>query len=590
MAEKVSRRRFLVAGGAAAISAVVFGVAGYYIGSTSVPPVKETVTRTLTQTVTERATTTVTAAGATTTITAPGATTTVTAPPVTSTVTVTQTVTTTATTVATPKLSRVIIAWPFEIVTLHPYKFSRNMPSESPMDAIYDRFLSQDINLKIQPGVIEKYEWSPDKSRLDLTVRRGIKFHDGTDLTAEDVAYSLEVMKTGAYGAAVWANLDPIEVASPTLVKATLKKYDPSLIAWLTFLDAFVIPKAYWEKVGPDEFAKKPIGSGPYKVKSYKPGLLELTAFEDYWRGAPVIKEVVFKEVLDPRSRAVEVEAGTSDFTIAVDVADYDRLAALPHLSGKKAFVTDVAILMIPTYYPETGDENVRLAMHYAIDKEALVRDVLLGFGRPVSTTEAPGYMAYDPNYVFPYDPAKAKELLAKSGYSTEKPVKITAATLKGNIPRDYEVMQAIVAMWKKVGIEASLEVITLAQHFEMRNTGKMKHVHLYPWSNATGDPVNSVGHSQWPNAPFSTWRGLKAANLTDYSGLMQQATDIIAPVFTEKDESLRIEKAKEAAKWVVEHGLVIPLYQLATPYLMKKEITYEPWPQGFVRPYYMRA
>jgi len=568
---KLSRRRFLGVSAAAAVGGVVGGiivgaVGGYLAGQSAAPPKTVTETKTLTQ------------AAQTVTVTQP------------TTITVTQTVTATTTAVTTPKLSRVIIAWPFEIVTLHPYKFSRNMPSESPMDAIYDRFLSQDINLKIQPGVIEKYEWmNPEKTRIDFTIRRGIKFHDGTDLTAEDVAFSFGVMKTGAY-ASTWGNMDVIEVASPTLVKVTLKQYDPSLVAWLTFLDAFAVPKAYWEKVGPDEFSKKPIGSGPYKVKSYKPGLLELAAFEEYWRGPPAIKEVVFKEVLDPRSRAVEVEAGTSDFTTAVDVADFDRLAGLPHLTGKKAFVTDVAILMIPTYYPETGDENVRLAMHYAIDKEALVRDVLLGFGRPVSTTEAPGYMAHDPNYVFPYDPAKAKELLAKSGYSAEKPVKITAATLKGNIPRDYEVMQAIVAMWKKVGIEASLEVITLAQHFELRNTGKMKHVHLYPWSNATGDPINAVGHSQWPNSPFATWRGLKAANLTDYSGLMQQATDVIAPVFTEKDEGVRIAKAKEAAKWVVEHGLVIPLYQLATPYLMKKEITYEPWPQGFVRPYYMKA
>jgi len=81
------------------------------------------------------------------------------------TLTVTQTVTATTTAVTTPKLPRVIIAWPFEIVTLHPYKFARNMPSESPMDVIYDRFLSQDINLKIQLGVIEKYDGALVKPR-----------------------------------------------------------------------------------------------------------------------------------------------------------------------------------------------------------------------------------------------------------------------------------------------------------------------------------------------------------------------------------------------------------------------------------------
>jgi ABC-type transport system substrate-binding protein len=177
---------------------VVGAVGGYLLGQSTA----QTTTVTQTKTVTQAAQT------VTTTVTQP------------TTITITQTVTATTTAVATPKLSRVIIAWPFEIVTLHPYKFSRNMPSESPMDAIYDRFLTQDINLKIQPGVIEKYEWmNPEKTRIDFTIRRGIKFHDGTELTAEDVAFSFNEMKKGAY-AATWGNMDVIDVASPTLVKS----------------------------------------------------------------------------------------------------------------------------------------------------------------------------------------------------------------------------------------------------------------------------------------------------------------------------------------------------------------------------------
>ncbi|MEM0349607.1 MAG: ABC transporter substrate-binding protein [Candidatus Caldarchaeum sp.] len=563
MADKSTRRNFLSTVGVGVASAVIFGVGGYLLGSSGSRVIERTVTQAA-QTATVTRTQTVTQTLPTTVIS-----------------------TVTETAVARP--TRLVIAWPFEIVTLNPYRFSRNIPVESPMAAIYDRFLSQTRDLLQVPGVVENWEWGSEKTSLDLRIRQGIKFHDGTELTAEDVAFSLQTMKTppNAY-AGVWGVVSDIQVVNPSLVRLTLSRYDPSIIAWMGFLDAFVVPKHVWERVGPDEFGKNPVGSGPYKVKSYKPGILELERFDDYWRGAAPIREVVFKEVLDPRSRAVEVEAGTSDYTLEVDLSDFQRLSNLEGLRGVSQPVTDVAILMIPTYYPETGDENVRLAMHHAIDKEAIVKNILQGHGRVVHTTEAPGYRAYDPDFRFPYDPEKATELLARSGYSKSNPVRITAATFRGSFPRDYEVMQAIVAMWAEVGIEAELEVITIAQHFEMRNTGQMKHAHFYVWSNATGDPINSVGHSQWPNSPFSTWRGLKAASLTDYSGLMNQATEVLNPVFLEKDEERRIAAARQAARWVVEKGLVIPLYQLAQLHIMKKEVNYDPWPQGWVLPYYM--
>jgi peptide/nickel transport system substrate-binding protein len=565
MSQISSRRQFLTTIGAAAASAVIFGASGYLLGSAGTRVVERTVTQTQ--------------AGATATVTTTS----------TSTVTVPTTVTTTVRETVAAKPTRLVIAWPFEMVTLNPYRFSRNIPVESPMVAIYDRFLSQGRDLIQLPGVIESWEWDAEKTSLDLRVRQGIKFHDGIQLTAEDVAFSLQTMKTppNAY-AGVWGVISEINVISPTQVKLQLSRFDPSIIAWMGFLDAFVVPKHVWERVGPDEFGRNPVGSGPYKVKSFRPGILELERFDDYWRGAPSIREVVFKEVLDPRSRAVEVEAGTSDYTLEVDIADFDRLSKLETLRGVSQPVTDVAILMIPTYYPETGDQNVRLAMHYAINKRAIVDNILQGHGRVAHTTEAPGYRAYDPDFTFPYDPERASQLLSQSGYSKSNPVRITVATFKGSFPRDYEVMQAIVAMWAEVGIEAELEVITIAQHFEMRNTGTMKHAHYYVWSNATGDPINSVGYSQWPNSPFSTWRGLKAANLTDYSGLMGELTQVLNPVFLEKNEEARIAAARQGARYVVEKGLVIPLYQLAQLHIMKKEVQYDPWPQGWVLPYYM--
>ncbi len=489
------------------------------------------------------------------------------------------------------KRDTIVIAWTPEIGSLHPYKFNRNIPQESPQGAIFDHYIDQDRSLNYIPGVVEAWEQKPEGPSLDLRVRRNVKFHDGTTVSADDVAFGLEMAKRdGMAYAGVWRNIKAINKKDDYNLTLDLERYDPSFTVWLGFLDALLVSKAAWQSIGEDEYVKKPIASGPYKVKTYVGTTLELEAFEDYWKGPPPVKHVVFKEVLDPKSRAAEIEAGTSDFTLQVDLSDFPRLSGLPNLKGAQPTTTDVAQLFVAPYFEPFKDERVRLALHHSIDKEAIVRDVLLGFGQVLHTTEAPSYKAYDPNFKFPYDPQKAKDLLAAAGYSDSNPLKITFHATRGFVTRDFEISQAIVEMFRKVGVQTDLQTITVAQFFDFRSvSGGLAALAFYVWSNATADPINSLGFSQWPNSPFSAWSGLKRNNKTDYTGLMQQATDTITPVFTERDEAKRIETAKKAAQWVVERGLVMPLFQGAQPLVLNRKLDYSPYPQGWIRPEAMR-
>jgi peptide/nickel transport system substrate-binding protein len=166
----------------------------------------------------------------------------------------------------------------------------------------------------------------------------------------------------------------------------------------------------------------------------------------------------------------------------------------------------------------------------------------------------------------------------------------ITIGTTRGFRTRDYEVIQAVAAMLNNVGIRTEITTYTIPEFFDRRSRrGDLPALSLYYWSNSTAEPINSTGFSMWPNSPFSVWAGLKQAGKDDYTGLMQPALEKITPVFTEKDETKRIQLAKEAAIWVVEEGLVIPLYQVVVPYVMKRRLQYEPWPQGFILPQSMR-
>jgi len=476
------------------------------------------------------------------------------------------------------KKQAVTIAFPETITSLDPQPGSRNSPRESMYEAVFDRYLQQDRQLKYHPHIIEVWQWTGDKTGMDLKVRQGVKFHDGSDLTAEDVAFSMDRMRVTPPYKVVWEKIKEIQLRDRTSIHLDFARFDPSFPTWLGFLSSFILPKAYFTKVGPEEFARKPIGSGPYRVVSFTPGsTLVLEAFDKYWKGAPPIKRAVFKMVTDPTARVAEILSGSTDITSEVPVEEFGRLSAQPGLKAVKQPIADIATLYVNPRFAPFQKEEVRLAVHHAIDKKTLVEKVLLGFGNPMSTTEGSLYWAYDPSVTFPYDPARAKSLLQKAGYSPSNPLKLAAMTTKGVRAKDFEVVTAITQMWKDVGIEAELEIVTIPQWFQYRNnrTGEGKGLaplSLYFWSNPTGDPVSSVGFQLNVKGPFRVWESEDMAPLID-------------PIFEEKDEAKRIAGAKKAARYAVEKGYIIPLFQVVQPVVMKRELNYQPFPTGMLVP-----
>ena len=141
-----------------------------------------------------------------------------------------------------------------------------------------------------------------------------------------------------------------------------------------------------------------------------------------------------------------------------------------------------------------------------AVDKKAIVNQLLRGYGVPIETLLAPPYTGFDPEVTTPYDPEGAAALLAKSGYSREKPVEFKIQTTRGYIAKDYEVIQAIVGMWRRIGIRAEIEVYEIAKHFELRAQDQLAPAAFYNWGNSIGDPSTSTGHAMFGPSPHSTW------------------------------------------------------------------------------------
>jgi len=454
-----------------------------------------------------------------------------------------------------------------------------NPTIQSIYQSIFDPYIGQAPDLSFKSGLLTKWDWNADRTKIVMELRKGATWHDGSPVTPEDIVFSLQRAadsKTGNPIQFVWSKVNNYKTDGNTIT-GDVVEFEPALFKWMAFLTGYVLPKAYFEKVGAEGFEKAPIGSGPYKVDAFeRNAFLRLKAHPGYWGPKPAFDTVVFKFVTDPTSRVAEIESGGSDITFEIPYEEFDRLKAKSGLAGQTQPVSDIAMIFITDIEPML-DRNVRLAANHAIDKKSIVDRLLKGYGVPISTLEAPGYAAFDPSIKVAYDPELAKSLLAKSGYSPAKPVKFTIQTTRGFKPKDYEMVQAIVGMWRKVGIEATIEVYEIAQHFELRARHALAPSAFYNWGNAIGDPSTSTGFAMFGPSPHCAWKG-------------KDTIERIGPLWGEKDEAKRIAGWKAVDKYIAEEGEVIPLFQYVQPIIHKKGVKVVSQANGMILPQLVKS
>ncbi|TNF61359.1 MAG: peptide ABC transporter substrate-binding protein [Rhodobacteraceae bacterium] len=443
--------------------------------------------------------------------------------------------------------------------------------------SVFDLFIAQNTDLSFSPGLITAWGWNDDRTQIWMDVREGVTWHNGDPFTAEDVAWSLARAgnpETGNPIQFIWGKVDNI-VAEGNRVTANVKEYEPTFFKWMSFLTGYVMPKKYYETVGADGFEAAPIGTGPYKVDRFeRNAFVRLVANEDYWGGAPEFKTVTIKFVTDAASRVAEIESGNSHVTLEVPYEEFDRLKAKDGIEGVTTPISDIAMIFLNDIDVMT-DPNVRKAAAHAIDKPLIVERLLSGYGVPIDTLQTPDYAAYDPTIKVEYNPELAKELLAASGYSTENPVRFTIQTTRGFKPKDYEMVQAIVGLWRRVGIEAEIEVYEIAKHFELRAADQLAPAAFYNWGNSVGDPTTSTGFAMFGPSPHSVWDG-------------QETFDKILPLWGEPDEAKRIEGWKAVDRHIAENAEVIPLLQYVQPILHASGVKVTPHRSGALLPHLM--
>jgi peptide/nickel transport system substrate-binding protein len=464
------------------------------------------------------------------------------------------------------------IGWPSDVSSWDPVE--RTAPDSQPIfKLVFDQPVDQAPDLSIVPRLVTAWKQSDDGKTLTLDFRDDVHFHDGSLMTSEDFRYTFfERVKAGHKIdlASIWGRVTDIE--TPTATRAIMHFSDPfpTAVPWLAFLASYVVPKAYMEKVGVEGFRSKPVGTGPYKLVEYQlNSRIVLERNDDYFGPKPAIKRVIIEIIPDPSARAAAVESGHADLTISIPIREVSRLGALDGIASEVNPFTRVIMLYMRGDLA-FKDKNVRLAVHRAIDKQALSKAFYAGAARPLSVLATPGTPGYVENYSFAYDPAKAKELLAASGYSVDKPVKITFGTFNGQFPSDYDIARALVQMWKKVGIDAEIQVIDYSKFFELNRAAQLPEAMLYTWDNATGDPEIYIGYMLNPTLPFSAWKE-------------KELGDEVVALFGEADQAKRIAAYKDLNVRAVEYGAVVPLLQSVQTLARKKNLKYTKYENGWV-------
>lgn len=283
---------------------------------------------------------------------------------------------------------------------------------------IFDNLVTRDTKGEIVPQIAASWKYLDDTT-LEFQIRDDVTFHDGSKLTAEDVAYSINRIIDPALKSPQLSQFDQIEKAeatSPTVVKMTTKSPYPALLAQLVKLS--IVPKAYVEKVGNQEFNLNPIGSGPYKLEKWQKGIeTDLVANESYWRGKPPFPKVVFRAVADVATRVADLKTGKADL---IQNLSADQAVALKNESGIDVLsvaTERVGYIYINAEAGPTKDVRVRQAMAYAIDRQALIDALLQGYGDPVNIIGAPPIFGYtDKVEGYPFDQDKARALIKEAG------------------------------------------------------------------------------------------------------------------------------------------------------------------------------
>ncbi|NMG71885.1 ABC transporter substrate-binding protein [Azoarcus communis] len=488
--------------------------------------------------------------------------------------------------VGTTQAAALKIGLAAEVTTVDPHFFNTG-PNNAFLHHVFDSLVDVDADGRLISGLAESWV-AVDATTWEFRLRKGVKFHDGSELSAEDVLFSLARPAQLTNSPGSYTSYTKPIVASQAVDRYTvrLRTATPYGPLPLDLSSIFIVSKKAVEKTGTEQFNAGPaaIGTGPFRLVAFHKGeRIELARHEAYWGVRPEWDTVHFRVLASDAPRLSALLAGDVDLIEAVPTADLARLKTNPRVSvttrttwrtlfwhldqfrDRSPYVTDLAGK--PLDRNPLKDVRVRRAISKAINRQALVERSLEGRAVAASNINAPGIFGYNSEIaVEAYDPAGAKKLLAEAGYPEG-----FGLTLHGPNNRyinDAQVVQTVAQLLNRVGIRAKVETLPLSVYFGKARASEYS-MALLGWGSLASDfTLRSIVGTPDADRGWGTWNWGRYSNPA-VDALVQSALESVSP-------EQREDFARQAAKLALDDVAVIPSHHQLASWGLRKGLKYD--------------
>ncbi|MDA8353781.1 MAG: ABC transporter substrate-binding protein [Firmicutes bacterium] len=450
-------------------------------------------------------------------------------------------------------------------------------------------------SMEVKPGLAKDWEQSDDGKTWTFHLREGIQFHDGTPFNAEAVVFNFErwmnqEMKPSkkddfTYYASMFGGfkgdeghiIESVKAVDEYTVQFQLKESQGPFLQNLA-MSPFAIASPKAVKADPAEFAQHPVGTGPFKFKSWKKGdSITIVKNEDYWQeGLPKLDRVIFESIPDNSARFTALQSGDIDVMDGLNPDDAKRVEKNENLQLLKRPPNNVGYLAFNTEKEPFDNKKVRQAINHAVNKKGLIKSFYAGLAEPAKNPIPPSMWGYNEKVEpYEYDLDKAKQLLKEAGY--EDGFKATFYAMpepRPYMPDGKKIAEYIQADLKKIGIE--VEIVSPEWQTYLEDTEQGKHeMALLGWTGDNGDPDNFL----YVLLDQDNAR-VPAQNIAFYKN--EQLHDILIKAQRETEQSKRAELYKKAQHIIHEDAPWVPLVY-STPSLAAQSYVkgYQPHPKG---------
>ena len=378
----------------------------------------------------------------------------------------------------------IVIASKADAKTLDPQR-TIDTTSNKTIRLIFNGLLSLDKDLNVQPCLAESWEAVDDTNTI-FHLKKGVKFHNGDIMTAEDVKFSLDRARSLPQCAYNFTPIKEITVIDKNTIKITTDTPFGSLLNQLSITNSSIVNKKLVE-ASEDVFLTNPVGTGQFKFKSWDIGnKLTIERFDDYYGTISKLKEVVIKFITENNSRMIMLETGEADISLDMGVMDLKSIKNNNSLDYIEVEAPTSQFIGFDTKNELLKDKRVRQAIAYAVDNNAITQAIYGDSATPGTSVVPPAMTDFNPNAKkYDLNTAKAKELLAEAGYPNGFNIELWVSDDSARIDACVIIQEQL----RGIGINTEIKVFQWATYIKMiENENEVKPIFYMSWNTANGD------------------------------------------------------------------------------------------------------